>query len=96
MRQETLDTAIASVSSKAVGAGSAVTVVSWWNSSNLGMWAGIVIGVVGLLVNWHYKRRSNARADEAHRAHMRALEAGISAKAIERMGKPDDHPEADE
>jgi hypothetical protein len=96
MRQETLDATVTSISSKAAGAGSVVTVVSWWQSSNLGMWAGILIGVLGLLVNWYYKHRSNARADAAHNIRMRAIEAGISARALERMGKPSGHHEADE
>jgi hypothetical protein len=96
MRQETVDATITSMSSKAVGAGSAVTVVSWWQSSNLGMWAGIAIGVLGLLVNWYYKHRGNQRAEAAHRMHMRAIEAGISVRELDRMGKPADHHEADE
>lgn len=96
MRQETIDATVTSVSSKAAGAGSLVTVVSWWQSSNLGMWAGIAIGVLGLLVNWYYKHQGNKRADAAHNVRMRAIEAGISARAIDRMGKPSDHHEADE
>lgn len=96
MRQETLDATVSSISSKAAAGGSVVTVVSWWQSSNLGMWFGIAIGVAGLLVNWYYKHRSDVRANAAHVARMRAIEAGISARALERMGKPSGHHEADE
>lgn len=97
MRQETLDATVTSMSAKAVGAGSAVTVLSWWNSSNVGMWAGVVIGATGLLINWYYKHRSDRRAAIAHEAHLRAIEAGISAKELLHMGRHAKHPdEADE
>lgn len=51
---------------KIVGTGSAVTVVSWASSSDFGVWAGILIGVVGLAINLYYKRKSDKRASEAH------------------------------
>lgn len=86
MRQETIDATVASVSNKAVGAGSAVTVVSWFNSSNLGVWAGIAIGLAGLLVNWYYKHQNNKRADATHKAHLRAIEAGVEKREIDRLG----------
>lgn len=85
-----------SLANKAVGGGSAVTLLSWLNSSNFGMWAGIAIGVVGLLVNWYFKHRSDKRADEIHRARMRALDGGLRAKDLARLDKPLDHHEADE
>lgn len=34
------------------------------------MWAGIVIGVIGLLVNFYYKRKGDRRAAEAHQRYM--------------------------
>lgn len=80
MRQEIGEATAVSIANKAVGGGSAVTILGWLNSSNFGMWAGILIGVVGLLINWYYKHRGNARADEAHRAQLRALEAGVRLK----------------
>jgi hypothetical protein len=70
---ETMD-ATATVASKISIAGSVGSVASWASASDFGMWAGIVIGIAGLLVNWYYKRQSNLRAQESHRAFMAKLE----------------------
>lgn len=71
--REAIEASVASLASKATGTGSAVTVVGWLTSSNFGMWMGILIGVAGLLVNWHYKRKSDRRANEAHTFHLYRL-----------------------
>lgn len=65
-----IEATVAAAANKLTGAGSAVTVLSWFNSSNFGMWVGIAIGVIGLAVNFYYKRRSDRRSAEAHRLYM--------------------------
>jgi len=70
---ETLDTALAAGASKITGAGSAVTIFSWFTASNLGIWIGILIGVAGLILNWYYKQRHDQRARETHDALMKKL-----------------------
>ena len=72
--QHSLEASVSAAASKATGAGSAVTVVGWLTSSNFGMWAGIVIGVAGLIVNSYFKHKSDKRAAEAHKAYMRKLD----------------------
>ena len=69
----TAEAAVAYAASKAPATGSVVTVAGWATDSNFGMWAGIVIGVLGLLINTYYKRKSDRRAEEAHQAQMRSL-----------------------
>lgn len=64
--RDAIDVTVASVASKATGTGSAVTVVGWLTSSDFGMWAGIVIGVGGLIINWYYRRKTDRREAEAH------------------------------
>ena len=76
--QESIEASVAAAASKATGAGSAVTFVGWLTSSNFGIWAGIVIGVAGLIVNWYFKHRSDKRASVAHDAYMRKMESAIS------------------
>lgn len=68
--RDAIDATVASVASKATGTGSAVTVVGWLTSSNFGMWAGIAIGVGGLIVNWYYRRKADRREAEAHEMHI--------------------------
>lgn len=81
------DAAVAGAASKATWTGSAVTVLSTFTSSDFGLWAGVAIGVAGLVVNWYFKRKSDLReaatelrAQEAHAAFMANLkdEAGDS------------------
>jgi len=68
-----LDSTVAAVASKLTGAGSVMTMFGWFTSSNFGMWAGILIGILGLVVNWYFKHRGDRRAEEAHKAYMKKL-----------------------
>lgn len=67
---------VAAVADKVALAGSAGTLLGWATSSNFGMWAGILIGFCGLVVNWYFKRKSDHRSQEAHVAFLKKLEAG--------------------
>lgn len=71
--QESIEASVAASASKATVAGSAVTTVGWLTSSNFGMWAGIAIGLAGLLVNTFFKFRSDRRANEAHKAYLKSV-----------------------
>jgi Flp pilus assembly protein TadB len=80
----TVDASVAAAGSKATWTGSAVTVVSGITSSDIGMWAGIVIGVTGLVITWYFKQKaerryeaSNKRYEEAHAAYMKKMESGV-------------------
>lgn len=65
---------VTTVANKVVGTGSAVTVMGWIASSDFGFWVGVLIGVIGLLINFHYSRRHDRRADEAHRVYIARLQ----------------------
>lgn len=73
MNSETYETTVAAVANKVTLIGSAGSVFSWLNSSNFGMWAGIVIGVIGLLVNWYFKSQTNRREQQAHEAFLKKM-----------------------
>lgn len=59
----------AGVTTTQAGAGTAV--VSWLLSSEAGIAAGILIGVIGLLMQWHYHKRRDRREQAEHEARMR-------------------------
>lgn len=61
---------VAAAAHKVTVAGSATSVVGWAVHNDFGMWAGIVIGLAGLLTNWYYKAKNDRRAAEAHRVYM--------------------------
>ena len=79
--QDSLGAAAADAGSKITLIGSAGSVIGWFNSNSAGMWLGILIGLVGLWINWHFKREDsklkredNRRKQEAHEAWMKKLQ----------------------
>ena len=79
MNISSLHETIAATADKFTKAGSAGTLVGWLTSSEFGMWAGIVIGIAGLMVNWYFKRKMDRRNQEAHDLWMSRLNATPSA-----------------
>ena len=82
--QETMEATTATVASKVSIAGSAGSIAGWATSSNFGMWAGIVIGVTGLLVNWYYKRKSYRLEKDLNEARIRRL--GVNSASMDLKG----------
>lgn len=71
MQPSTLDAASIAVSNKMTLGGAAGTIAGWATSSAFGVWAGIVIGLAGLALNFYFKRRSDAREHALYLAKMR-------------------------
>ena len=69
-----LESSVVAVANKLTVAGSAGTLLAWATSSNLGMWVGIAIGIGGLWLNYHYKRKNDRRNQDAHAAFMRRMQ----------------------
>lgn len=72
--EQLIDASIAAAANKATFGGASATVFSWLLSSEFGMLAGIVIGVVGLLVNWYYRDKQDRRDEREHLRRMRSME----------------------
>lgn len=68
------DIAVAAIGSKATYVGAGGSVAGWALSSQFGVLAGVVLGIVGLAVNWYFRNRADKREDAEHRARMRDLE----------------------
>jgi hypothetical protein len=71
--QETLEASAAALGTKATWTGSAVTVVGGLSHSDIGLWSGIAIGVVGLVLKWWFESRADRRSEERHRAYLASL-----------------------
>lgn len=67
------ESSAASVANKVTIAGSGGSIMGALTSSHFGMWAGIIIGVAGLLINWYFKIQSDRRARISHEAFMKKL-----------------------
>lgn len=73
---------VATAANKVTGAGSATTIVSWIIGSDFGVWTGIAIGLVGLAINFYYRRKSDLRAIEAHEIYMRSHSRDVPAETL--------------
>lgn len=68
--QAAFDATMSAAGSKATFTGASTSVVSWFLSSEFGMLMGILIGVVGLAVNWYYKHKEDKRRQAEHEQRM--------------------------
>lgn len=73
MKSETFDATLAAVGSKTAYTGASVTGVGWFLSNEFFGLAGICIGVIGLLINWHFKAKADNRERKEYEARMRQL-----------------------
>ncbi|MCG2572387.1 hypothetical protein LVY74_02290 [Acinetobacter sp. ME22] len=46
---------------------------SWLASLDLGFWISVLIGVGGLVMNWHYARKKDKRDAIEHQAYLESL-----------------------
>lgn len=69
------ETEIAAAASKATFAGAGTTIFAWLTSSEFGVIAGIVIGVIGLAVNYYFRRRTDKREQREYEARMNHMGA---------------------
>jgi hypothetical protein len=65
------DAAIAGAGSKVTYAGSGTAIGSWFLSSEFGVLAGVLIGLVGLAINFTFKRREDKRLQAEHDLRMK-------------------------
>lgn len=72
-KQHTMEAAAAAIASKATQAGAGVSILGWLTSSEAGVFFGILLGVLGLAVNFWFKWREDKRQQIAHEAQMRAI-----------------------
>jgi hypothetical protein len=69
--QQALDVTLATAGSKTTYAGAGISTVSWITSSEVGVFAGILIGVIGLAINFYFSRKRDAREQAEHELRMR-------------------------
>lgn len=69
-----IDATFAAIGHKTAQVGGAGSVLSWLASSEAGVVLGILIGIVGLGVQFYYRRKQDKREQEEHDAKMRLME----------------------
>lgn len=97
LHKAAVDAAISATASKTTYAGSAVTVVGWWSSSEVAVAVGMIVGVVGLIVNIIFKFREDRRQqaiNDAKLEEIRSRNAMRTSLGYGGMPKPRPEPES--
>jgi hypothetical protein len=73
MTTQAIEATLASVGSKATYTGAGVTISGGVMLSEVAVIVGMVIGVLGLLINWFYRAKEDQRAAAEHDQRMKDL-----------------------
>ena len=85
MKTETIDM-IATTGSRTTGGGAFVGVLGWVASSQAIGLLGLAVALLGMLVNWYYKREANRRAEASRREA--AAESALRMELMRKTGVP--------
>lgn len=73
MKEQTTEAAIAAAAQKAsLGAGTAA-VFGGLTANEIAAFGGLVIALIGLCVQWYYKRKDDRRREELHAAQLQLV-----------------------
>ena len=97
---DAIDATMAAIGTKATYTGAGVSGLGWFLSNEFFGLAGVIIGTVGLLITWFYKREANKRqaADDRRREaehHRREVERDIRMQLMRTSGVPVFHRDTD-
>ena len=70
MNRDAIDATAATLGSKAAYTGASTAVGGWLLSSEFGVFAGLLIGVLGLLTNLYFQHRRDKREQIEHQRRM--------------------------
>lgn len=71
--EQTIDVIGSAVGSKVTYTGAGLSGIGWIFSSEFGVAAGVIIGLIGLLTNLYFKRKQDQREQHEYEARMRAM-----------------------
>lgn len=75
MNREAIETTAATLGSKAAYTGASTAVGSWLLSSEFGVFAGLLIGVLGLLTNLFFQHKRDRREEREHERRMAHMQS---------------------
>jgi hypothetical protein len=88
MRTETIDQ-LAVLGNRTTGAGAGLGVYGWLTSSQFIGLAGVVIALIGVLINWHYKAKAHRRSEAEHELRMSLLRSKQHITDLGELGSDD-------
>ena len=76
MRGQATDSAVAAGAQKVSVGGGTVAFFGGLSANEIAAFGGLLIALVGLLVQWHYKHKSDKRATRLYEKRLAKIEAG--------------------
>jgi hypothetical protein len=70
VKDQAAEATIAAVAQKFTVAGGSTAVLGGLTANEIAAFTGALVAVIGLLVQWYYKRKDDRRKDELHRWRM--------------------------
>lgn len=71
------DLTVSTAASKSAYAGAISMILGWLVSSNAAILLGMIVGVVGMYVNWYYKHKADKRMTREHDLRVARLQRGM-------------------
>jgi hypothetical protein len=73
MNPDSIDATLATIGHKTAQSGVGLTFVGWALSSEGTAAIGILMGLIGLSIQWYYRRKQDKREQEEHDARMKGF-----------------------
>lgn len=73
MQEQATEAAVAAVAHKVTQAGGAAAVIGWLTVNDIVAIGGLLVAVVGVMIQFYYKRKADRRDAELHAAQMAEL-----------------------
>jgi hypothetical protein len=73
MKEHLTDASIAAAASKSTYTGAGLTITGWLLSSEAAILVGMVVGILGLCINFIFRLREDRRQERLHQERLRKL-----------------------
>lgn len=73
MRDSAAEATVAAIANKVTYAGSGTAVVFGLTANEIAAVGGLIVAILGVIVQWFYKRKSDRRESELHAARLKDL-----------------------
>lgn len=81
---------MANIGTSTTAAGSTTALWGWFTSSEFGVMVGAIGVVVGIWLQWYYKRKEDRRRQDRHDRYMGRLQQASTPAELSELGMDDD------
>ena len=76
MRQEAIEASVAAAANKVTTGAGVTAVIGGLTANEIAAFGGLLVAIIGLLVQWYYKRKADKRDAELHTERLKDLRDG--------------------